>query len=64
MPISTALAAVAVADLDEAKQFYARLFDRPADVEPMPTLAQWDLEPVGDVQVVRTTDAAAHPSSP
>lgn len=52
MPISAALAAVAVADLDEAKEFYGRLFDRPCDIEPMPTLAQWDLKPAGGVQVV------------
>lgn len=52
MPISAALAAVAVADLEQARIFYTKLFGRPADVEPMPTLAQWDLEPSGGVQVV------------
>lgn len=56
MPISAALAAVAVTDLDEAKEFYGRLFDRPADVEPMPTLAQWNLEPNGGVQVVEDAE--------
>lgn len=56
MPISAALAAVAVTDLDEAKEFYGRLFDRPADIEPMPTLAQWTLEPCGGVQVVEDAE--------
>ena len=53
MPITTALAAVAVADLTEATKFYTRLFNRPADEQPMPTLAQWNLEPAGGVQVVK-----------
>lgn len=51
MPISAALAVVAVDDLAEARAFYHRLFDRPADEEPMPTLAQWNLD-AGGVQVV------------
>lgn len=38
MPISAALAVAAVRDLAEAREFYGRLFDRPADEEPMPTL--------------------------
>lgn len=40
MPISAALAVAAVRDLAEAREFYGRLFDRPADEEPIPTLAQ------------------------
>lgn len=52
MRINAALAAVAVSDLATAKAFYERLFGRPADVEPMPTLAQWNLQPAGGVQVV------------
>lgn len=55
MAIRTALAAVAVFDLGEAKEYYARLFGRPADIEPMPTLAQWDLAS-GGVQVVEKPD--------
>lgn len=52
MPITSALAAASVTDLEEATEFYTRLFNRPADEEPMPTLAQWNLEPCGGVQVV------------
>lgn len=58
MSIETPLAAVAVADLEEAKEFYARLFGRPADANPMPTLAQWDFEPAGGVQVVCVPEVA------
>lgn len=52
MHIDSALAAVAVTDLDEARSFYQLVFGRPADQEPMPTLAQWDIETGGGVQVV------------
>lgn len=52
MSITAALATVSVADLKEAIEFYTRLFNRAADEEPMPTLAQWNLEPAGGVQVV------------
>lgn len=52
MSITAALATVSVADLKEATEFYTRLFNRAADEEPMPTLAQWNFEPVGGVQVV------------
>lgn len=55
MAMTTALAAVAVADLAEAKAFYTTLFGRAPDHEPMPTLAQWDL-PFGGVQVVKVGD--------
>lgn len=56
MDIHSALACVAVNDLDEARSFYERIFGRPADQEPMPTLAQWDIEASGAVQVVVDTD--------
>lgn len=58
MSIEVPLAAVAVADLAEAKEFYARLLGRPADLEPMPTLAQWDFSPAGGLQVVEMPDNA------
>lgn len=56
MSIDTPLAAIAVADLAEAKEFYTRLLGRPADIEPMPTLAQWDFAPAGALQVVEGTE--------
>lgn len=52
MDVNSALAAVAVADLDQVRSFYHRVFGRPADQEPMPTLAQWDMKTGGGVQVV------------
>ncbi len=50
--ITAALSAVAVPDLAEAKEFYSNLFGRGPDLEPMPTLAQCDIENGGGVQVV------------
>ena len=58
MPITVALAAVAVDDLARAREFYGRLFGRPADLEPMPTLAQWDFPPSGGFQVVENASSA------
>ena len=58
MPITVSLAAVAVADLAVAKEFYGRLFGRPADLEPMPSLAQWDFPPSGGFQVVENAATA------
>ncbi len=52
MAIATALSSVAVSNLAEAKTFYSNLFGRGPDQEPMPTLAQWDIENGGGVQVV------------
>ncbi len=60
MSIEIALAAVAVSDLGEAKEFYTRLLGRPVDVEPMPTLAQWDFTPAGALQVVESPAHAGH----
>ena len=54
--ITATLATASVADLEQATEFYARLFNRPADEEPMPTLAQWNLEPAGGVQVVEDVE--------
>lgn len=56
MSIDVPLAAVAVSDLAEAKDFYSRLLGRPADLEPMPTLAQWDFTPAGGLQVVEVSE--------
>lgn len=51
MNVRNVLAAVAVSDLDHAKRWYETLFDRPADAEPMPALAEWRT-PGGIVQLV------------
>lgn len=52
MALTTALSVVAVSDLARARGFYTNLFGRGPDLEPMPTLAQWDIENGGGVQVV------------
>lgn len=51
MPITGVLAVVNVDDLTTAKDFYAVLLGRPADDEPMPSLAGWDVEGGGGLQV-------------
>jgi hypothetical protein len=49
--IRNVLAAVAVSDLDNAKRWDETLFDRPADADLMPGLAEWRT-PGGVVQLV------------
>jgi len=51
MTIEHVLAVVPVTDLDLAKAWYERLFGRPADNDPMPVLAEWQVVPGGWVQV-------------
>lgn len=58
MSITTALSTVAVRDLEEAKKFYSDLFGRGPDLEPMPTLAQWDIDNGGGVQVVEQPESS------
>ncbi len=52
------LAGMPVADHDGATAWYARFFDRPADLAPMPGLAEWHLSPAGGVQVFYDADHA------
>lgn len=58
MSITAALSTVAVKDLAEAREFYSNLFGRGPDMEPMPTLAQWDIENGGGVQVVEQSEGS------
>src|SRR3954465_8578692 len=51
MPIKHVLAVVPVSDIDRSEQWYASLFGRPADNDPMPTLVEWQVLPGGWVQV-------------
>lgn len=60
MSIDTALATAVVTDLEQAKEFYTRLLGRSLDLEPMPTLAQWDFSPAGGLQVVESAEHAGH----
>jgi predicted enzyme related to lactoylglutathione lyase len=51
MQVSKVLAGLAVSDLERAKRWYQTFFNRPADAEPMPGLADWRI-PGGVVQLV------------
>ena len=53
MPVTTVLAVVAVSDLERSRQWYERLFGRPADITPMGTLAEWQITYDGWLQVFR-----------
>ncbi|TFV55797.1 VOC family protein [Mycobacterium sp. PS03-16] len=51
MAIDHLLAVVPVSDVDTARGWYAALFGRDADNNPMPTLVEWRVRPDGWVQV-------------
>lgn len=54
------LAVIPVTDLDTATAWYERLFNRPADARPMPSLADWHLTDTAWVQVYRDPAHAGH----
>ncbi|WP_188543775.1 VOC family protein [Rhodococcoides trifolii] len=51
MTIQHVLAVVPVSDIDAARSFYAQLFGRDADNNPMPSLVEWQVLPQAWVQV-------------
>ncbi|MEV3903270.1 VOC family protein [Mycobacterium sp. NPDC050551] len=51
MSIEHVLAVVPVSDLQSSREWYATLFGRPADNDPMPSLTEWQVLPGGWVQV-------------
>lgn len=51
MSIDHVLAVIPVSDVDKSAQWYADLFGRPADNNPMPTLVEWQVRPGAWVQV-------------
>ncbi len=51
MPIAHVLAVVHVSDVETSRQWYASLFGRPPDNNPMPTLVEWQVLPGAWVQV-------------
>ncbi|MEK8070840.1 VOC family protein [Rhodococcoides navarretei] len=55
------LAVIAVRDIDSADGWYRRLFDRPADNNPMPSLVEWQVAPAAWLQV--TVDSERSGSS-
>jgi len=62
MLIQNVLAGVAVRDLSAATGWYEALFDRPADSQPMPELAEWHAEGGGWIQVFRDEERAGSSS--
>jgi glyoxylase I family protein len=58
MPIKHVLAVVPVSDIDRSNQWYASLFGRPADNNPMPSLVEWQVLPGAWVQVFTDPDRA------
>jgi glyoxylase I family protein len=58
MALQHVLAVVPVSDVQRSEQWYASLFGRPADNNPMPTLVEWQLIPGAWVQVFDDSDRA------
>ena len=58
LTITNALAGIAVDDINEALDYYERLFGRPADARPMNDVAEWKLPGGGWVQVATDADRA------
>ena len=58
MPIRHVLAVVPVSDIDRGERWYASLFGRPADNNPMPTLVEWQVLPGAWVQVFSDPERA------
>lgn len=52
MAINAVLAVIPVAEFDDACEWYASFFGRPADQHPMDSLAEWHLTDAGIVQVL------------
>jgi hypothetical protein len=58
MPISNALASLAVHDLRTAERWYERLFGRPADSSPMREVSEWKFSGGGWLQVYENRQRA------
>ncbi len=58
MSILKVLAVAPVADMDASVGWYERLFGRPADARPMPSLADWHVTDSGWVQVFQDPERA------
>lgn len=58
MTITNALAGIAVEDINDAIDFYERLFGRPPDARPMNDVAEWKLPGGGWVHVATDADRA------
>lgn len=62
MPITNALASVAVKDLSSAVQWYQRLFGRPPDSRQEPEVAGWKFEQGGWLQIYKNAERAGYGS--
>jgi predicted enzyme related to lactoylglutathione lyase len=62
MAFDNALASVAVRELQAAAPWYERLFGRPADRTPMPTVAEWAFPRGGVLQVYELPERAGSTS--
>ena len=62
MPITNALASVAVKDLSSAVQWYQRLFGRQPDSRQEPDVAGWKFEQGGWLQVYTNAERAGYGS--
>lgn len=60
MAIEHVLAVVPVSDVDKSGRWYASLFGRPADNNPMPSLVEWQVRPGAWVQVFSDPDRAGN----
>lgn len=58
MAVHSILAVVPVTDFDLARTWYERLLGRPADSQPMPELADWQITDSGWLQVFRDVERA------
>ncbi len=58
MAYSRVLAVAPVTDIEEAVGWYERLLGRPADVRPMPGLADWHVSETGWIQVFQSPEHA------
>ena len=58
MPITNALASVAVRDIKAAAQWYLKVIGRPADSMPTPDLAEWNFPGGGCLQVYALPERA------
>jgi predicted enzyme related to lactoylglutathione lyase len=61
MAVANVLAVISVSDGEQSRRFYERLFGKPADLNPMGSLHEWQLTDSGWVQVYE--DAAKAGSS-
>lgn len=56
MSIEHVLAVIPVSEVTESRRWYATLFGRPADNNPMPSLVEWQVVTGGWVQVFLDPD--------